>query len=147
MLQSLAKNLLHVQYILNSFCCPYLTPFNRKFVLIPMQECKMKIVSKEWCELGLSFLQPACGRIQVTKRKKESCLHTKEGMALPHWKSPKKPLLIPKGEDGRKFGQAHLHAHLRDPFGTHLVAPHISSHVSITKTEIQARHSTIRHLL
>lgn len=63
----------------------------------------------------------------------------KEGMALSHWKSPKKPLLIPKGEDGRKFGQAHLHAHL--------AAPHISSLLSITKIEIQARHSIISHLL
>lgn len=71
----------------------------------------------------------------------------KKRMALSHWKPSKKPLLIPKGEAGRRFGQAHLHTHLRDPFGTHLIAPHISSHLSITKTGIQARHSTIRHLL
>lgn len=74
-------------------------------------------------------------------------MHMKKGTDLSHWKSPKKPLLIPKGEAGRTFGQAHLHAHLGGPFGTHLVAPPISSCLSITKAEIRFGHSTNRHLL
>lgn len=53
---------------------------------------------------------------------------------------------MPKGEDGGMFGRAHVNAHLRDPFVTHLLVPHIS-HLSVTKTEIQAGHITARHLL